>query len=149
MDKKTVSTSSLWTRLLKTDSAERFLRDYDTQEELPPFSEYIQTVCREKGLVAEHIIKNSGIDRTYGHQLFSGLRKPSRDKVLMLAFGIGLTPDETQDLLRVAGRSLLYPKIKRDAVIAFCLNKKNSLMETQEILDEMGLTLLGGIEGNG
>jgi len=47
-------------------------------------------LCHGRGEIAEHIVKQDGSGRTYGHQLFSGRRKPSRDEVIQLAFGFGL-----------------------------------------------------------
>ena len=89
-------------------------------------------------------IERSQIERTYGHQLFNGTRRPSRDKVIQLALGFGLNVDETQRLLRSAGKSPLYPRLKRDAAILYGIQKKLSILAVQEILTKYGLTLLGG-----
>ena len=101
------------------------------------------------GQVPERVIKMASIERTYGHQLFNGTRKPSRDKVIQLAFGFRLGVDEAQRLLKIAQKSLLYTKIKRDAVILYCLNNQKSIIETQSVLETLGLTLIGGEEKNG
>jgi hypothetical protein len=74
----------------------------------------------------------------------NGTRQPSRDKVLQLAFGLRLTVDEAQRLLRAADKSPLYPRLKRDAVVLFALNKSLSILETQNLLSGEGLTPLGG-----
>ena len=74
-------------------------------------------LCRTHGLRPVEVIRRAGLDRTYGHQLFNGTRKPSRDKLMQLAFGLGLTVEETQSLLKEARKSLLYSKILRDAAI--------------------------------
>lgn len=92
----------------------------------------------------ERVIKAASIDRTYGHQIFNGTRRPSRDKLLQLAFGFGLKVEETQRLLRLAEKNPLYPKIKRDAAILHSLAEGKSLMETQELLQSLELTILGG-----
>ena len=89
------------------------------------------------------MIQQAQIDRTYGYQLFNGTRRPSRDKVLQLALGMGLSLEETQHLLQAAGRSPLYPRLKRDAVLIFCLKNGYDLMETQEMLGKYDITLLG------
>jgi transcriptional regulator with XRE-family HTH domain len=97
-----------------------------------------------KELVPEQVIRKAGIERSYGHQLFNGTRKPSRDKVIQLAFGLGLDLDETQKMLQLAQKSPLYPKIKRDAAIVYCLTHDKDIMETQTMLHSLDLTLLGG-----
>jgi len=138
-----LSTSTLLNKLFKTSRLIHFMKNYDSEFEKTPFCEYIQRLCADRGLVPERVIKNCGIDRTYGHQLFSGFRQPSRDKVIQLAFGFALSVDETQELLRAAGKSLLYPKIKRDAAIMYCLKNRTGFVDAQETLQELSLPLIG------
>lgn len=145
-DKANPSTSSLLSRLYKTsnlDDVRDFIETYDGEFISTPFHQHIQKLSAERNLIPEHIIKNCGIDRNYGHQLFSGIRQPSRDKVIQLAFGFPLTVEETQDLLKIAGKSPLYPKIKRDAVLLYCLKNQICFMEAQAALQELSLRLLG------
>jgi len=143
-EKKTVSTSTLMRRLSKTSNISRFIEANAEVLQVPFFHEYISEKCNKMGETPEKIILRAGLDRVYGHQIFQGIRKPSRDKVIQLAFGFGLDVDETQELLCRAQHSMLYPKIKRDAAILFCIQRKQSFMDMQDLLDELGLTLLGG-----
>lgn len=107
------------------------------------FCAYLEELCREKHKVAERVINASDIDRTYGHQIFNGTRKPSRDKVIQLAFGFELNVEEAQGLLRAADKSVLYPRIKRDAAIIFAISKKMSITETQIFLTSLGMSIIG------
>lgn len=143
-DKKEISTSTLLRRLFKAPDLEKFINENIDGKELPQFHVYILDLCKARGWVPEQIIKKAAIDRTYGHQLFNGTRKPSRDKVIQLAFGFGLDVDGAQKLLKVAQKSPLYPKIKRDAAILYCLNCHKDVLETQSVLQSLGRTLLGG-----
>ena len=106
-------------------------------------SEYLQDLCRKRGMIPEQVIKKSQIDRTYGHQIFNGTRLPSRDKLLMLSFGFELSLDETQELLKTAGKSILYPKVKRDAAIIYRISHKMNIMDVQYLLTSVHLPLLG------
>lgn len=144
-----IRTSTLLNKLFKTSNLKGFIERNAKNMEIPLFYIYISDLCQTMGQVPERIIKMSSIERTYGHQLFNGTRKPSRDKVIQLAFGFGLDVEETQSLLKIAQKSQLYPKIKRDAVIIYCLNNQKSIIETQGILETLELTLLGGEERNG
>lgn len=114
----------------------------DAFEELP-VSEYLRGLCEERGIVPEQVIKKAQIDRTYGHQIFNGTRVPSRDKLIQIAFGFGLSLDETQKLLKSAGKSVLYPKFKRDAAIIFGISHQMDIMEMQYLLTSIELPLLG------
>ena len=138
-----ISTSRLMARLFKTARLKSFLSTYDDAFVKTSFREYIQRLCSEKELVCEHVIKKCGIDRTYGHQLFSGIRQPSRDKVIQLAFGFSLNVQDAQQLLKAAGKSALYPKIKRDAAVMYCLEHRISFFDAQAMLHELSLPLIG------
>lgn len=136
-------TSALFRRLFNTTDLEKFIERNAGEMEVPSFHAYITNLCKTTEQVPEQIIKKAGIERTYGHQLFNGTRKPSRDKVIQLAFGFKLDLDDTQKLLQIAQKNPLYPKIKRDAAILFCITHHKDLLETQSVLDSLGLTLLG------
>lgn len=144
MAEEGIDTGMLLRRLEKTLDLKLFLKNYENIMWETAFSEYLTGLCEKNCLVPEHVIKAAQIDRTYGHQLFNGTRKPSRDKVIQLAFGFGMTVNEAQDMLRKAGKNQLYPKIKRDAAVLFCLSKGMDVIETQNMLEALDLTLLGG-----
>ena len=108
-----------------------------------PVSEYLRRLCEERDIVPEQVIKKAQIDRTYGHQIFNGTRVPSRDKLIQIAFGFGLTFEETQNLLKSAGKSVLYPKFKRDAAIIFGISHQMDIMEMQYLLTSIEIPLLG------
>ena len=100
--------------------------------------------CREHSEVPEQVILRANLEKSFGHQLFSGKRNPSRDTVLQLAFAIRADVDQAQEMLKVAQKSILYPRIKRDTVIIYCLHNKISLGDTEIILYDLGLPPLGG-----
>lgn len=139
---KDITTDELLARLFKSTNLMDFLGD-GVIPQPPLFHEYLRQLCRDRGEIAERVIKRAGIDRTYGHQLFSGRRKPSRDKVIQLAFGFGLGVEGTQRLLKVARKPSLYPKLKRDAVVIYCLAQDMGIAEAQNVLADFELTALG------
>jgi hypothetical protein len=141
--KKENRTSALLRGLLRTPDLGEYLESYTAEMGTLSFNIYITEICKTTGQIPEQVIKCAGIERTYGHQLFNGTRKPSRDKVIQLAFGFHLDLDGTQKLLQVAQKNPLYPKIKRDAAIVHCISHRKEILETQSILQALGLTLLG------
>ncbi|MDD4780849.1 MAG: hypothetical protein PHT02_09685 [Tissierellia bacterium] len=138
-----IRTSTLFNRLLKSSNLEQFMKDNAYYMQLMSFSEYITELCKKQGQVPEHIIKRGNIERSYGHQLFKGTRKPSRDTVLQLAFGFDAGVETAQELLKHARMSSLYPRVKRDAAIIYCLHNHFTIVEVQSILYEMKLILIG------
>ena len=143
MQDEKISTSTMLQRLFKTSGISRFVRHYEKQMEGVPFDVRLAELCAEKDLMPKHVILNSGIERTYGYQLFNGNRTPSRDKVVMLAIGFGLDYDEAQSLLKIARKSPLYPKLKRDVVLIYAIQNKKSIEDIQATMHELGLALLG------
>ncbi|MDR1688147.1 MAG: hypothetical protein LBS21_05995 [Clostridiales bacterium] len=143
MKEDNITTSGLLRRLFKTASIMRFIKHFDRQMEYVSFDTYITELCIGKNKIPEHVILNAGIERSYGHQLFSGRRKPSRDKAIQLAFGFEMTFSETQALLKAARKSPLYPRIKRDAAIIFALERKVTIVDFQNMLSDLKLPLLG------
>ena len=136
------TTQELWGKLFKSATVENYLDEVDGGR-LPQFTEYIGALCFAKGEKEETVIKRGNIESSYGHRLFKGARKPSRDTVLQLAFGLELDFDGTRQLLKIARAAALSPRVKRDAVIAYCLYHHKSFMETQELLFDNGLPTIG------
>jgi transcriptional regulator with XRE-family HTH domain len=101
-------------------------------------SEHINRLCSEKGITKSQVIKRAEMNEIYAYQIFSGKRMPSRDKLLCLCLGMELDSAETERLLKSAGFAQLYPKSKRDSVILFGIEKKQSVVEINELLYEIG-----------
>ena len=137
------STREMERRLFAAPDFEGFLAENADGMLTPKLCYRLAELCRTHGLRPVEVIRRAGLDRTYGHQLFNGTRKPSRDKLIQLAFGLGLTVEETQSLLKEARKSLLYSKILRDAAIMRCLFEGKPIDDAQALLGKLGLTLLG------
>ena len=143
------STRELQRSLFSASSFDLFLEENAGGLKTPKLCYHLSELCRARGMRPVEVIRRAGLERTYGHQLFSGIRKPSRDKLIQLAFGFGLTVEETQELLKTALKSPLYPKIMRDAAVMRCLYEGRGIDDLQELLQELGLTLIGGEDRNG
>ena len=97
-------------------------------------SEHINRLCAKKGLVKANVIRRAEINEIYAYQIFSGKRVPSRDKLLCLCLGMELDTIETNQLLKYAGFAPLYPKNKRDSIILFGFEKRQSIIAINETL---------------
>lgn len=137
------TTNTLKKRIIQSKSFQEYVEQNRQSFEKRSICEYLKDLCRERSLVPEQVIRAAQIDRTYGHQLFNGTRKPSRDKLLQLSFGFSLSLEETQTLLQLAGKSPLYARIKRDAACIFVISHKKSILELQYLLSQLQLPLLG------
>lgn len=137
------STNELLGVLKSKKNYSEFFQDEIGELIFKNLDEYLGVLLKEKNLKKSEVIEKSNLDKNYAYQLFNGIKKnPSRDKILMLAFGMKLTLDETRKLLKIAGLSDLYVRIPRDSVIIFCLQNGKNLIETNEMLDDYALKIL-------
>ncbi|MCL2588428.1 MAG: helix-turn-helix domain-containing protein [Oscillospiraceae bacterium] len=105
-------------------------------------AEHLAQIIAEKQLKKSEIIDKSGIERTYAYQIMNGTKMPSRDKLLALLFGMQLSFEEAQTLLKVSGYAQLYAKNKRDNVIIFSLDKHHSILDVNETLFSMNEAII-------
>lgn len=139
----TLRTSTLFRRLFKTADIKDFIKKNETDLRLPEFCEHIEQLRSERGEKKSDIANLAAIEKAFCNQLFNGTRKPSRDKVIQLAFGFGLDLEGTQKMLRIARKSPLYPRIKRDAAIIYCIDHLFNIDKAQGLLHDLGLPILG------
>lgn len=135
-------TEELLNQLLSSENPEKYLDSH----ELPSrnLADYLQELLAERGLVRKEVIRAAHLNETYGYELFTGKKThPGRDKVLQLAFGLGLGLRETDRLLQTAGASRLYCKDRRDAIVIFCLDRHATLDKANEALFAHGEETLG------
>lgn len=138
-----VSTNTLLNRLKGGKDFRNFMDENKNDFERRTLPVYLNKLCEERQLIPSEVIRRSQIERTYGHQIFNGTRAPSRDKLIQIALGLGLSLEETQALLKIARRSMLYAKIERDAACIFGILHGMSVMEVQDLLASVNLSLLG------
>ncbi len=106
---------------------------------------YLDDLLAEKRVKRATVIRAAGMNTTVAYDIFSGkCVHPGRDKVIMLAFGMGCTLVETQRMLRLAGVSELWPKVRRDAIVVWCIDHGMSRAACDDELWNFGeKTLLG------
>ena len=101
-------------------------------------AEFLGKMLEKKGLKRSRVVRMADLNETFGYQIFTGQRNPSRDKVLQIAFAMALTLREANRALRAAGASSLDPKCRRDAIIIFCIDQGCSLQKVNEELYRLG-----------
>lgn len=102
------------------------------------FHEQLFQLAKQRGTNAAQVGKKALLSRSFSYQIFSGERIPKRDIILRIAIALSLDIPETQRLLCLASRGDLYPKIKRDSIIIFCLKNNYDIYKTDEILISLG-----------
>lgn len=115
-----------------------FTKEYENVFMDKPLTEYLEILLQKYNMKKAEVIKKAALATVYGYQIFDGKREPKRDKIIQLAFGFGLTLEETQTLLKCAGHSELYPKVKRDVLFIYAINNRLNKDEVEQLLFQMG-----------
>ena len=131
------NTNELLTEIKKSTEIKNFLKENDEYIKNFTLTQYLDTLIKEKGLTKKEIINSSELNYTYGYQILNGTRKPTKDKLIQICFGMKATPEETNRILILANAGGLYSKIRRDCVIIFALEKGLTLNQANELLYEL------------
>lgn len=110
--------------MMLTEDLERKLREeknFDeylvTSNKAPDIHILINKYIAEKDAAHADIIRKLNVERCYGYQLLNGKRIPTRVQLVKIALLLKLTLEETQKLLKVAGKEILYARNLTDAKI--------------------------------
>lgn len=132
-------TEDLLERLLASGDVEAYLGETGIGEigdrALPAF---LHDMLEWHGLKRADVVRGSGINATVVYDIFAGKSKPGRDHAIMLAFGLHCNLRETQRLLRQSGSSELWCKIRRDAIIIWCIDQGLDRAGTDDELYRFG-----------
>ena len=105
-------------------------------------SEYLMALLKQRNLRRSDVVRDSSLEKAYVYQIFNGEKKPSRDKLIAVTFGLHLPVEETQRTLKLGGYSELYARVARDAVILFAVSHEKDIWETDSLLHDNGFPTL-------
>ena len=112
-------TNNLRQELMEAPSLDQFLSENQDSFNRDSICELLNRLFQKRRISKATLAKQSGMSEVYLHQVFSGRRNPSRNRLLCLCFGLNASLEETQELLKQCGFAQLYPKDRRDAIILY------------------------------
>lgn len=128
-----------------TQELEHQIRQSETPEVLageafglPDLPGYLSGLLGEHGMTVGEVVLRCNLERSYGYQLFNGTRRPTRNFLLRLALLLGLGEEETQRLLKIAGRPALYARSRRDGAVLYAITHRLSGEAADELLRDLG-----------
>ena len=131
-----IDTKELLNRLKQAPDIRAFFDEYQNEFlSLRPL-DYLTELLRQKDMSLAQVVNQSG-QGEYVYKVFRGERRPSRDVVLSIAFGMQLCVGETQLLLRISKLAVLDPRDKRDSVILYSLKERHTVAQANDLLYEM------------
>ena len=120
--------------LLGAESIASFLATNQNNMLYMTLSEYLMSLLKQVNLQRSDVVRDSGLEKAYIYQIFNGEKKPSRDKLIAITFGLHLPVEETQ--------RTLYARVARDAVILFAVSHEKDIWETDGLLHDNGFPTL-------
>lgn len=128
------STDDLSQELMSQPNLNAFIHENGRAFDKRNFTELLTALYDRKDISKAALARRAGISEVYLHQVFSGRRNPSRDRLICICTGLGASLEETQELLKHAGYAQLYPRLKRDAIISHGLVHGTPLSEINDML---------------
>lgn len=101
----------------------------------PSITVYLNDLLIAHKIEKKEIIRKLGLDRVYGYQILNGTRKPPRRILIRLAMLLKLSPEETNRLLKIGRKEILYPRIPEDAMAILVLEKGLGPDKYEELLE--------------
>lgn len=138
LDSMEKSTEELLHELQKAEDVFKFTVVNEEEMEAVSLTEELERLLKKYQKRKKDVIKDAGMDTTYGYQIFDGRKNPRRDKLIQLAFGFPLTVEEANKVFRAAGVSDLYVRCKRDTICMYCLQQKMTVDECNTLLYQAG-----------
>lgn len=140
MKQKTyVPTQHLVEALQAHDSFAEFLKENQEGLGQEDFKIHIRLRMFECGLELAEIFNRAHLKPSYAYQILNGQRRPTRDKIIQFAFGMGLGLDAANQLLSSATKQTLYAKRTRDAAIMHALIHGQSIESLNQHLKSQAL----------
>lgn len=125
-------------RMQTFEEFERFFTD-DLMDENLLLARYLYHLLDRYNVSANKAALKIGKTHSYVRKIVNGNElNPSRDVLLAICVYLGATVEETQILLRYAGKAPLYARRKRDVIIWFALKKHQNLDDLNIYLDNNG-----------
>lgn len=136
--KSKLRTTQLLTMIRKTSNFSRVDKAIHDSSEPAEFCHYLYELMSEKDLKAKDIVNEAGMERSYFYHILSGKKIPSRNIVIRIGLCMNASLNEMNKMLLLSQQGTLYPKIRRDAAIIYCIDKKYSMSETNDFLTRLG-----------
>lgn len=122
--------------LLQNLDIEEFLKTYPFQD--INISAYLNELLAKHNMQPKDVIIRLNMERSYTYQILNGRRRPTRNFLIRIAFLCMLSVDETQKLLTVGNRPILYPRNRFDAAVLYCLHHQLGEERLNQLLEDIG-----------
>lgn len=128
------STKELLTNIRKMSSPSDLFQESFTEVDFPT---YLKEVMKERNIKPRDLILQLNMEKSYFYQMLKGRRAPGRDILIKLSFLLKMNLDETQRLLKIAGRQPLYPRNRKDAAAIYAITHKMNYERYEALMESL------------
>ena len=131
---KEKSTGDLSQELMNQPNLDQYITENQAYFVDVDVSAFLTNLYEKCGLSKAELARRAEMSEVYLHQVFSGQRRPSRDRLLCLCVSMEVSLEDTQRLLKQVGYAPIYLKLKRDAIIGHGILHRTPLTEVNDKL---------------
>ena len=137
-----MSTDELTFELENSKCIHSYIKANEAEFDDKNFYSLLTTLIADSGKPKTKIVADSCISEPYLYDLLRGRKRPTRNAVIKLAFGLGLTLEITERFLMLAGYRNFYPRHKRDALLKYAFQNSMNILEADNLLVEYGFSVI-------
>lgn len=129
------STTDLLEQLASDNcSIDEYLEENQDDMIIVEAKDFWESAIARCGMSKCNIINKADFNYCYFYDIVNGRKIASRDKVIRLILSMRLTTEDCQEALRVSGRSALYPRVRRDALLIYGIENHYSIDQVNQLL---------------
>lgn len=119
-----------------TEEFVHFLERNEVELKRESFGDSILNLCAKYEMTPSILQTQIAISKSQFYSLLNGRRNPSKESVIKIAFGLKVTLEEMNELLRAAGFHALEPRNREDAILIFGIEQNKEVGKVEELLRE-------------
>ena len=138
----TKRTDQLGFELENSQSIHSYMKSNEAEFDDKNFYSLLATLITDSGKSKTKIVTDSCISEPYLYDLLRGAKRPTRNIVIKLAFGLELTLETTERFLMLAGYRNFYARHKRDSLLKYAFLNNMDILEADGLLTEYGFSIM-------
>ncbi len=136
----TESTEAIRNKINKAENWEELTAIMDSYED-KKFGDRLYELCENRDKKFKDVMADIAVSQSMLYDVLNNKKIPSKETVIKIAFGIGLSEAELNELLKLANHKELYAKNKEDAIIIFGLKNKKDIYDIDKMLETNGFKM--------
>ena len=136
-------TDELEFELTHTKSIQTYMEENAAHFNEEAFVQYLSALVKQCGKTKTKIAADSHLSEPFLYNLLRAEKRPTKESVVKLAFGLSLDLPKTERLLQLAGHSRFYVRQKKDSLLMHAIQNNMDITEADNLLAGYGFSVVG------